>query len=115
MPQSHDDRNHGRPIFIRPRLAGRTPVALSVLTSVTLAASGSSAYASDELVELSEDGAQWVMPAKNYSSTRYSTLDQINANNVADLAVAWTFSIGTTSGFEAAPLVIGDTLYVTTP
>src|SRR5690606_1511324 len=53
--------------------------------------------------------------AKNYSSTRFSGLDQINRGNVADLAVAWTFSTGTTAGFEAAPLVIGDTMYIVTP
>ncbi len=28
------------------------------------------------------DDGQWTMPAKNYASTRYSTLDQINTSNV---------------------------------
>ncbi|HLU04966.1 MAG TPA: methanol/ethanol family PQQ-dependent dehydrogenase [Woeseiaceae bacterium] len=73
------------------------------------------ATASEELVRMSQDDSQWVMPAKNYSSTRFSGLDQINRGNVADLAVAWTFSTGTTAGFEAAPLVIGDTMYIVTP
>jgi PQQ-dependent dehydrogenase (methanol/ethanol family) len=61
-----------------------------------------------------EDG-QWVMPAKNYASTRYSGLDQINAGNVKSLQVAWTFSTGVVRGHEGAPLVVGDTMYLVTP
>ncbi|MFN2623448.1 MAG: hypothetical protein ABR611_11440, partial [Chthoniobacterales bacterium] len=58
-----------------------------------------------------EDG-QWTMPAKNYQGTRYSGLDQINATNAKDLKVAWTFSTGVNRGHEAAPIVVGDTMYV---
>jgi PQQ-dependent dehydrogenase (methanol/ethanol family) len=61
-----------------------------------------------------EDG-QWTMPAKNYQGTRYSGLDQINATNAKDLKVAWTFSTGVNRGHEAAPIVVGDTMYVVTP
>jgi alcohol dehydrogenase (cytochrome c) len=61
-----------------------------------------------------EDG-QWTMPAKNFENTRYSGLDQIKADNVKDLRVAWTFSTGVNKGQEAAPLVVGDTMYVVTP
>jgi PQQ-dependent dehydrogenase (methanol/ethanol family) len=61
-----------------------------------------------------EDG-QWLMPAKDYASTRYSGLDQINAGNAASLKVAWTFSTGIDRGQEAAPIVAGDTMYVVTP
>src|SRR5438045_4016300 len=61
-----------------------------------------------------EDG-QWTMPAKNYQGTRYSGLDQINVANAKDLKVAWTFSTGVNRGHEAAPLVVGDTMYVVTP
>jgi PQQ-dependent dehydrogenase (methanol/ethanol family) len=55
------------------------------------------------------------MAAKDYASTRYSGLAQIDAGNVKDLKLAWTFSTGTLHGNEAAPLVVGDTLYVVTP
>jgi PQQ-dependent dehydrogenase (methanol/ethanol family) len=61
-----------------------------------------------------EDG-QWTMPAKNYASTRYSGLDQINTENVKNLKVAWTFSTGVNRGQEAAPIVVGSTMYVVTP
>ena len=66
----------------------------------------------DDLFALSKDPKQWVMPARDYASTRFSPLDQINASNVGKLQAAWMFSVGTQHGQEAAPLIIGDTLYV---
>ncbi|MGY1487874.1 methanol/ethanol family PQQ-dependent dehydrogenase [Methylobacillus pratensis] len=63
----------------------------------------------------SEEDGQWTMPAKNYASTRYSGLEQINRDNVKDLKLAWTFSTGLTPGHEAAPVFVDDTLYVVTP
>lgn len=61
------------------------------------------------------DDGQWTIPAKTYASTRYSTLNLINSPNVQNLKLAWTFSIGTTKGAEAAPLVVNGTMYVVTP
>lgn len=55
------------------------------------------------------------MPAKNDASTRYSELDQINADNVGDLHVTMTFSTGVLRGHEAAPLVVNETMYVVAP
>ncbi|HEY1146267.1 MAG TPA: methanol/ethanol family PQQ-dependent dehydrogenase [Allosphingosinicella sp.] len=62
-----------------------------------------------------EDDGQWLMPAKNYASTRYSALNQINRGNVKALEVAFTFSTGVSKGHEAAPLVAGSTMYIVTP
>jgi PQQ-dependent dehydrogenase (methanol/ethanol family) len=62
-----------------------------------------------------DDGGQWVMPARDYASTRYSALDQVNRANVKNLKVAFTFSMGVNRGQEAAPLVVGDTMYLIAP
>jgi alcohol dehydrogenase (cytochrome c) len=61
-----------------------------------------------------EDG-QWVRPAKDFASSRYSALSQITVGNVGNLRVAWTFSTGVERGQEAAPLVADNTMYVVTP
>ena len=61
------------------------------------------------------DDGQWTMAAKDYASTRYSRLAQINTSNVNQLKVAWTFSLGNTRGEEAAPLVVNNTMYIVTP
>jgi PQQ-dependent dehydrogenase (methanol/ethanol family) len=55
------------------------------------------------------------MPARDYAGTRFSPLADITPANVAGLRVAWTFSTGTTRGHEAAPIVVGDTLYLVNP
>lgn len=66
-------------------------------------------------IQNQSDDGQWTIPAKNYASTRFSTLTQIDSQNIQNLKLAWTFSIGTTKGAEAAPLVVNDTMYVVTP
>jgi len=55
------------------------------------------------------------MPAKNFASTRYSAMDEINVGNVKNLQVAFTFSTGVNKGHEAAPLVVGGTMYIVSP
>ena len=65
--------------------------------------------------QIEKDDGQWTRPAKDYASTRYSSLNQITRANAKDLKVVATFSTGLTKGEEAAPLVVGDTLYVITP
>src|SRR5215213_873661 len=61
------------------------------------------------------DDGQWTMPAKDFASTRFSGINEINASNVANMRVAWTFSTGVNRGQEAAPIVVGDMMYVVTP
>jgi len=61
-----------------------------------------------------EDG-QWPMPAKNYASTRFSGLNEINSGNAQNLKLAWTFSTGVLRGHEAAPIVVNNTMYIVTP
>jgi lanthanide-dependent methanol dehydrogenase len=67
------------------------------------------------LGKLETDDGQWIRPAKDYASTRYSTLNQINSANAKNLQVAFTFSTGLTKGEEAAPLIVNNTMYIITP
>lgn len=84
-----------------------------VLATALLASAAASA--SDELLKMQENADEWVMPTGNYANQRYSTLDQINRDNVGDLNVAWTFSTGVLRGHEGGPLIIDDIMYVHTP
>jgi PQQ-dependent dehydrogenase (methanol/ethanol family) len=61
---------------------------------------------------LQADDKQWVMPAKNFANTRFSGLKQITAANAGKLQVAWSFSLGSDHGQEAAPIVVNGTMYV---
>jgi PQQ-dependent dehydrogenase (methanol/ethanol family) len=58
---------------------------------------------------------EWRRQARDYANTRFSPLNQVGVGNVARLKMAWSFSDGIPYGHEAAPLVVGDTMYVVTP
>jgi lanthanide-dependent methanol dehydrogenase len=86
----------------------------TVISAAALLAVGP-LYAQNDLSKMAQNSNDWVMPAKDYANTRYSTLNQINSSNVGKLQVAWTFSSGVLRGHEGAPLVIGDVMYFSTP
>ncbi|MGA2136050.1 MAG: PQQ-binding-like beta-propeller repeat protein [Bryobacteraceae bacterium] len=61
---------------------------------------------------------EWPVYGGGPGSTRYSSLDQINRDNVARLAVAWTYDTGDAfpdSEMECNPIVVHGVLYATTP
>ena len=58
---------------------------------------------------------EWNVPAGDYSSSRFSDLDQITPANAKNLHASWTFSTGVLRGHEGQPLVVGNTMYVVTP
>src|SRR5438105_8279554 len=55
----------------------------------------------------------WPVYGGDPCNTRYSTLTQINPGNVKNLRVAWVLQLGSLRSQESTPLVIGDTMYVT--
>ena len=62
-----------------------------------------------------DSSGQWLYYGGNdQANTRYSDLKQINAGNVSKLKVAWMHSLGSLETQESTPLVVGDTMYVTT-
>jgi PQQ-dependent dehydrogenase (methanol/ethanol family) len=89
-------------------------VLLCCVGAAALLASGQ-AFANDELIKLSQNPKDWVMPNGNYSAQRFTELKQITPENVKHLTPAWTFSTGVLRGHEGGPLIIGDVMYVHTP
>ena len=73
------------------------------------------AFANEELLKRSQNPKEWVMPAGDYASQRYTALKQITPDNVKSIAPAWTFSTGVLRGHEGGPLILGDVMYVHTP
>ena len=85
-----------------------------VIGAVAIVAAGP-LFAQTDLGKMSQNANDWVMPAGDYANTRYSTLKQINTENVGKMQVAWTFSTGVLRGHEGGPLIIGDVMYVHAP
>src|SRR4051812_26732510 len=49
-----------------------------------------------------KDDGQWTMPSKNFASTRFSELTEINPSNVGRLQPVVSFPLGVNKGQEAA-------------
>ncbi|MFL5279485.1 MAG: hypothetical protein ACJ8AW_00390, partial [Rhodopila sp.] len=94
-------------------------LAFSLLSTTTL--SGMAAdVTSDRLMNADKEPQNWLMVNKDYSSHRYSELDQINKDNVKDLHVAFTVALGGVNGVgmmalgghQSTPLVNDGFMYV---
>ncbi len=54
----------------------------------------------------------WPSYGLDYAETRFSRLNQINAANVKDLGLVWSYNLESTRGVEATPLVVDGIMYV---
>jgi len=84
----------------------------------------SSAWAATASPEQSD--GEWRSYGRDPGGMRYSPLTQVNRQNVTDLKVTWTFRTcelqhykgnhaAEKAAFEATPIMVGDTLYLSTP
>ena len=85
-------------------------VAATSLLAATLSAA---AYADDGQAKAADPNA-WPMYGRGYDNTRFSPLKQISTANVGKLKLAYSFQLGSLRSNEASPIVIGDTMYVST-
>jgi alcohol dehydrogenase (cytochrome c) len=60
------------------------------------------------------DPGDWLMYSRTYDAQRYSPLDEIDRDNVASLALAWSKPL-TAGPLEIVPLVYRGVMYLTTP
>ena len=70
--------------------------------------------ANESVLKGSQNPNEWAVYGKDYANTRFSPLKDINTGNVSHLTLAYSFSLGSLRSNESTPLVIGDTLYVST-
>ncbi|HET9532444.1 MAG TPA: PQQ-binding-like beta-propeller repeat protein, partial [Blastocatellia bacterium] len=91
---------------------------------ISMLASGLALYA--QAGAESPDGPQHEWPAygRDPGGSRYSPLAEINRSNVSKLKIAWTYRTGAAdvetrlknkAAFEATPLMVDGTLYLSTP
>ena len=57
----------------------------------------------------------WLSYGRNYQEDRYSTLTQINKDNLDELGLAWTIDLGTKRGIQSTPLVVDGIMFMTGP
>ncbi len=98
--------------WVWPRVA-RTPAHASSAARSAQLAPGAAQPAFNFVSALPK--GDWTEPAGDLANTRYSPLDQINAQNAKSLKPVAMFSDGIPHGQEGQPLVVNDTMYIVTP
>jgi alcohol dehydrogenase (cytochrome c) len=74
----------------------------------------------ERILNAREEPQNWLTYYGAYNGQRYSTLDQINTENVKRIGPAWVFQAGTTGliagsstySFEAAPIVVDGVMFL---
>ena len=64
---------------------------------------------------LAAEPDDWPLYGRNHANHRYSPLEQIHRGNVAELELAWRFDTGRVGSFQATPIVVDGTMYLSTP
>jgi PQQ-dependent dehydrogenase (methanol/ethanol family) len=67
-----------------------------------------------ELTKLIGDAGQWPMYGRDYANSHFSPLTQITTENVTGLKLVYSLQLGALRSNESTPIVVGDTLYVST-
>lgn len=65
----------------------------------------------DRILNPGREPENWLSYSGTLSNHRYSLLDQINTDNVADLKLQWVWQARSLEKFEATPLVVDGILY----
>src|ERR1700737_1341319 len=103
----------------------RTSVLATVVAAVGFAgpvpARAADEVTHDRLLNADKEPGNWLLHHKNFSATRFSSLKDINKDNVKNLKVAWTMHLGgvegggiwTHGGLEGTPIVENGFMYVT--
>lgn len=95
-------------------MLGRKSFLAGISMVAMLAAGTVGVRANDSILKAQAEPGQWAVAGHDYGNTRFSPLKQINAENAGKLSLAYSFSLGSLRSNEASPIVIGNTLYVST-
>ncbi|MBM3839242.1 MAG: PQQ-dependent dehydrogenase, methanol/ethanol family [Verrucomicrobia bacterium] len=67
------------------------------------------------ILNAEREPASWLTYSGSYRSHRFSTLDQINAANVASLKPVWVYQLKRPGVFESSPIVADGVMYLVEP
>ncbi len=65
------------------------------------------------IVNADSEPGSWLAHGRTYDEQRFSPLEQVNDQNVAELGLAWVYETGDTRGLEATPIVVNGRLFTT--
>ena len=69
----------------------------------------------ERILNAADEPGNWLTYSGNYSSHRFSALDQINTENVDQLRVNWVYQFTQGGKVETSPIVVDGVMYLTEP
>ena len=66
----------------------------------------------ERILDAASEPESWLTYSGTYGAQRYSTLDQVNRDNVDQLQPAWTYQTRSLQKFEVSPLVVDGVMYI---
>jgi alcohol dehydrogenase (cytochrome c) len=93
---------------------GNRGLLAGISVAAIMAAGTIGADANDSVLKAQSDQAQWAVAGHDYGNTRFSPLNQISTENAGKLSLVYSFSLASLRSNESSPIVIGNTLYVST-
>lgn len=104
----------GAPTTVTNVVEGTEPVDVSKTQAIARRiATATDSLDGARIVGADSEAGNWLAHGRTYSEQRYSPLDKINAGNVKDLGLAWTYETGTIRGLEASPIVVDGVMFAT--
>lgn len=86
---------------------------ISLLVTISLSARAQVTF--ERLINSAKEPQNWLTYSGDYAGHRFSSLQQINKNNVQSIVAKWVYQTGATGKFETTPLVVDGILYGTAP
>jgi PQQ-dependent dehydrogenase (methanol/ethanol family) len=65
------------------------------------------------IINADKTPGDWLTNGRTYSEQRFSPLDKVNRDTVANLGLAWSFDLPEERGIEATPIVADGVMYTT--
>lgn len=97
-----------------PALLVAAPLALFASACSPSKPEGPGAVDQARLLAAAGEPGNWLARGGDFNEQHYSSLEQINAGNVAQLGLAWSFEFDTNRGQEATPIVVDGVIYTST-
>ena len=90
----------------------RNLVAAVILFVVASSAAAQGDVSNKRILEESATGENWFLKGGNFRGEHFSPLSQVNAENVADLGLAWATDLPIPDGISATPIVVDGVVYL---
>ncbi|MDR2213682.1 MAG: PQQ-dependent dehydrogenase, methanol/ethanol family [Pseudomonadales bacterium] len=91
----------------------------SLFAALALAGGVNAQVSPERLLNAKAEPGDWLLYHGNYNGQRYTTLNEINQQNVGNLELKWIWQVrsrgGSAEKFEATPLVFDGVMYTVSP